>query len=105
MMVWKMHAGYEDNWDALGLLPQFLDANDERPAREQFDGNYEHGGGWSPFPGHILNVDRLRLEYPGDPPLRPKGETMLRNERIIVFECDWVVILQPDGKYEVARMD
>ena len=28
---------------------------------------------------------------------------MLRQERIIVYECSWVCIIQPDRSFEVAR--
>ena len=31
--------------------------------------------------------------------------TMLRKEAIMLFEYAWVMILQPDGSYEIARMD
>ena len=39
------------NPDDLGLLPSMLSEHDPRPAREQFDARYGHGGGWRPFTG------------------------------------------------------
>ena len=30
--------------DMVGLIPSFLDTEDTRPAREQIDANYQHGG-------------------------------------------------------------
>jgi hypothetical protein len=39
--------------EELGLLPDFIDQNDPRSAREQFDANYGHGGGWHPIDGFI----------------------------------------------------
>jgi hypothetical protein len=88
----------------LGLLPGMLNANDERPAREQFDANYQHGGGWHPMKGHVLGPDNS-LTYPGDPPLSPLAFTLLRDEQIVFYDCSWVVIIQPDRTFEVCRMD
>ena len=91
--------------NALGFLPGFLDERDPRSAREQLNANYTHGGGWQPFEGHVLDYKGAALLYPGDPPMQLKGMTMLRNEVILVFQHDWVVILQKDGSWECARMD
>ena len=32
--------------EMLGLIPYFLHPNDSRPAKEQFNERYAHGGGW-----------------------------------------------------------
>jgi hypothetical protein len=88
----------------LGFLPGMLDDEDPRPAREQFDANYQHGGGWRPFTGYRVNPDGS-LSYPGDPPIYPLAMTMLRDERIMLYEHSWVGIFQPDGSAEIARMD
>jgi len=88
----------------LGLLPEFLDPNDPRPAKEQIDSNYSHGGGWRPLKGFEINSQN-RIVYPGDPPLRPVAVAKLRKELIIVHEMDWVAIIQPDRSFEVARID
>jgi len=91
--------------DHLGLLPSFLDAENPQTAKEQLHQNYQHGGGWSPFVGHTLDRDNLSLHYPGDPPLRALACAKLRKELIVVYEASWVAIIQPDGSYEVCRMD
>jgi len=87
----------------LGFLPQMLNENDTRPAREQFDTNYRHGGGWQPIPGMTMHNTTLR--YPGDPPFKPIAMILLRDEMILLYEHDLVCILQRDGTFEVARMD
>lgn len=93
-------------FDMVGIIPEMLDENDPRPAREQFDTNYQHGGGWMPFHGHTLvPEDKFKLCYPGDPPLLPVALIRLRHERIVIYPHAWVVILQPDNTFEVARMD
>jgi len=90
--------------DMLGLLPGMLDENDPRPAREQFDANYQHGGGWRPFNGFKLTAN-YSLLYPGDPPMRALAMTKLRDELIIFHDYSWVTIIQPDGSHETCRMD
>lgn len=89
----------------LGYLPGFLDLNDERKAAEQFNERYVHGG-WRPYGQDkfkLIGKDKV-LQYPGDPPIRPYALTMLHDETILLYQSDVVVILQPDGSFEVARM-
>jgi hypothetical protein len=90
--------------DLLGLVPAFLDERDPRPAREQIDANYQHGGGWRPMPKFKLLPDG-RLSYPGDDPLPVLAETRLRDEVIRFYDCSWLAIVQPDGSFEVSRVD
>lgn len=86
----------------LGLLPGMLFKNDPRPAREQFDTNYVSG--WSPFHGFTMNK-KMELCYPGDPPMKLLARTKLRDEVILLHDCSWVTIVQPDGSHETCRMD
>jgi len=107
MMIWEIkHPRATPEW--LGFLPGMLNPNDPRKARDQFAANYVSG--WMPFSGVgdqklTLNEAKDKLLYPGDPPMQLIAETRLRDELIRLFECDWVAIIQPDGDYEVARMD
>jgi hypothetical protein len=93
--------------DVLGLLPGMIGDDDPRPAREQFDSEYQHGGGWCPLPGFTLDTSKKlpTLRYPGDPPLKAFAIARLRDERIVLFECSIVCIIQKDGAFEAARMD
>lgn len=88
----------------LGYIPAFLSENDPRPAKEQVDAAYSHGGGWQSFPGFTMlpNGDML---YPGDPVTRCLFETRLRDETIRFYEHAWLAIVQPDGTFDVARID
>jgi len=88
--------------EMLGLIPFFLDDQDPRPAREQFDSAYI--GGWHPFEGFTMLPDG-NLSYPEDPPTQLLAETKLRNETIRFYHHSWVSIIQPDGTFEIARMD
>jgi len=102
-------AGHHPN--ELGALPDFINQNDPRPAREQFDANYQHGGGWRPMKGFTQQRNRagkpgIVLEYPGDPPYHPIASWPLRHELIVVYRYSWVAIFNTkDGTFEVARMD
>ena len=94
----------------LGLIPMFLSRDNPLPAREQFDNNYAHGGGWQPMTGWTLNSD-LTLQYgdleeeDADPPLSPLARVNFKDELILVYPAAWVAIVQQDGSFEVSRMD
>lgn len=90
--------------DMLGFLPDFLNNADPRSARDQLASAYVHGGGWSPFQGFTMLRDG-NLQYTGDPVVLLLWETKLRDETVRFYECAWVAIVQPDGQFEVARMD
>lgn len=87
--------------EGLGMLPCFLWENDARSAREQFDTRY--CSGWEPFDG--FTITKRGLEYPGDPPLRLLAEAKFRDEVVRLYDSSWVAIIQPDGSFEVSRMD
>lgn len=91
--------------DLLGLIPAMLSRDDPRPAKEQFDEHYAHGGGWRPIEGWTLTWPGGSLFYSGDPPLRPLAQAQLHGELIIVYPHAWVCIKQADGSFEVARLD
>jgi hypothetical protein len=90
--------------EAWGFIPGFLDESDPRPPREQFNERYV--GGWMPGPpGLSFDFDTVTLTYPGDPPMTPISVMQFRTEWILLFPSSWVLILQPGGSWEVARMD
>jgi len=89
--------------EQLGYLPGFLNEDDPRPAAEQYDANYV--GGWRPLDGWAFDPREMLLKYPGDPPLEPFAATRLRDEMILFFPYAQVMVWQPDGSFEVARMD
>jgi hypothetical protein len=103
IMAWVFHRGCR--LGDLGLIPSFLRSDDPRPAREQLADGYGFAGGWSPMRGFKLGEGAQSLLYPEDPPLPVLAETCLRDEIIRVYECAWVAVFQPDGSFEVARMN
>jgi hypothetical protein len=101
-MIWKLfHPAATP--DSLGFIPSFFDEDEFLTAREQIDLNYAHGGGWRPFPG--VTMDEGCLRYPGDPPFPLLAEAKFRDETIRLYLGSWLAIIQPDGSYEVAKID
>lgn len=91
-----------------GIILTFLHEDDPRPAREQFNAHYISG--WHPFDGFtMLDPKNFVIQYEGkdgkDPPLSPFGAAVFRMERLLIYPSAWVVIVQPDDSWEVARMD
>lgn len=90
--------------ETLGYIPGWLSEADPRPAAEQLNEHYAHGGGWQPFHGFTLGEGNI-LQYPGDPPIKPLAFARLRDEAILFYPYSWVAIVQPDLSFEVCRMD
>lgn len=90
--------------EALGLIPMFLSKADGRSAAEQFRERYAHGGGWSAMDGWSLGPVG-EIKYNGDSALMPIAVAALGEETIRVYDGAWVSIAQPDGSFEVSRMD
>jgi hypothetical protein len=88
----------------LGLISGMLDVSNPAPARDQFNANYQHGGGWRPSDKFTLGDDDS-LGYPGDEPLHPLAEITFRDERVLIYESDFVAVIQPDRSFEVCRMN
>lgn len=90
--------------ESVGFIPEMLSEANPATARQQLDAGYIHGGGWVPFNGFELRADNS-IKYPGDPVHKPLAVMKLRDEQIFVYESGWVMVLQPDRSYEIARMD
>lgn len=87
--------------NCFGFIPSFLYEIDPRPAQEQFAERYQ--GGWRPMAGFVM--ENTTLHYRGDPPLHPIALLQFREERLFLYPHEWVAIVQPDGSFQVARMD
>lgn len=101
MLIWQLLI--PGALDLLGYIPTFLYEDDPRPAAEQFNERYANGGGWNPMNKWEFSDDCI--QYPGDPPYSPIAIASLRGERILVYQHSWVCIVQPDGSFQVSRMD
>jgi hypothetical protein len=89
----------------LGFLPGLLSEDDPRPVREQMADKYAYGGGWNPMQGFTLDQNTAALSYPGDPPMYPLATTVLRDEHLLLYPYDFLVVIQPDGSFEASRVD
>jgi hypothetical protein len=96
--------GHPEDW---GIIPGFLDTDDPRPAKEQFNAKYI--GGWNPFEGFKWDKENEILTYgegeDADPPMKPISMLLFRNEVIVMFPYEWVMIIQLDDSWEISRMD
>ena len=100
MMMWLMlHPRATP--DMLGFLPEFFSEDDPRGAVEQFDDAYQ--GGWHDMKGFTFDPKTMTLDYPGDPPTKALAMTMLREEFIILFQHEWLMVLQKDGSHRICR--
>jgi len=91
------------DFNVIGYLGDMLNDADPRPAREQLDEAYAHGGGFRPFSGFTL-LDN-GISYPGDPVMSELSRAQLRDESIRFYQGAWVAIVQPDGTHVISRMD
>lgn len=104
----------------LGQIPVWLDPKDPRPAKEQLNANYQHGGGWNSFPGFKWTDNGDEIVYApkgvwsqqlvdegeADPPMSPRAKLNFRDkETILVYPHEWISIVQPDRSFEICRMD
>ncbi len=92
----------------LGLLPDILIDLDTRPVKEQLEDRYAHGGGFRPMRTSQWRFDprTMILRFPGDPPFRPAAYTMINGEKCIFYpQASLLCIVQPDGEWEVTRVD
>lgn len=100
-------AGDRNAW---GYIPMFL-TRDHGTAKELINDGYV--GGWRPFKGFKLQIERasktampvFHLTYPGDPELRVRAVGKFGDETLVLFESDWLAIIQPNDQWEIARID
>lgn len=104
----------------LGMLPLWFNLGDERPAQEQANSGYEKtaGCGYHPQSGFTLKKDEkgnYAIQYgsgepdedgdDADPPLQEIARAELRDELIVLFDAEYVGIIQKDDSFVVARCD
>lgn len=91
--------------DVLGYLPDMFSDEDPTPVKEQIDRNYANGGGWRHAPGWSFDHETQVIKFPGDPPLLPLARCKVRDETVLLYQYSWVVVVQPDGTFEICHMD
>jgi hypothetical protein len=111
-VVWSLsHWAHKHglNYDSLGHIPSFLHIDDERPAKEQIDANYQHGGGWreANTDGHWkLIPERKQLQgHPDDEPYNLIASCWVGDDQVHLYDSAWCAIVHADGSMSVARLD
>lgn len=87
----------------VGQIPFWLSEENPKTAAQQINDGYPFGG-WRHFEGFVLREDNT-IKFPGDPAMKPIAEMKLREELILVYQSDWVAIIQPDRTFEICRID
>jgi hypothetical protein len=88
-----------------GIIITMIDPDDLRPAKVQLDEGYQHGGGWRHQDGFKYDSKTGWMTYPGDPPFKPRSAIRLREELVVLYPFGYIAIVQPDGSFEISRMD
>lgn len=98
----------------MGYIPVFLHELDPRPAKEQIQENYAHGGGWRPQDNWENVPNTFFLRYKGENYVyKPLYMTRLHaddpnlpTETFLIYENAWCAIFEEDlVSFEVSRMD
>lgn len=89
--------------ESLGILPMWIDSDDERTARQQFEAKYEFGV--HEMRGGTIDENGV-YQYPEDPPLYPLA-TMQHLDDIIHFYQYAIVgiVNQTTGETFMTRLD
>jgi hypothetical protein len=92
--------------DHLGWLVDILTSDDKRPIKEQLEDRYAHGGGFRPIKGFKMNPKTLIMRFPGDRPFKPAAATTINHEKVVFYPyCSLLAIIQPNGDFDVTRVD
>lgn len=104
---WTLHHS-QMTYDQLGWIPHIIRADDPRPVAEQVDDRYRHGGGWLPYGEGKWQRDIATgaLRYGSeDEPLPVLASLRVGEEMVYFYPYALVCVVQPDGSFEVSRMD
>ena len=106
-VIWRLAGSTPPN--ALGVIPHwFYEVG--KSCKDIVNENYGHGGGWRRTAlSFVLRTDcpaeEWRLEYPPDPAMFLLAYCVIGLEIFCIFEHAWCAIIQPDGTYEICRID
>jgi hypothetical protein len=103
--IWRLLApDVTPEW--LGYIPSFLRVDDDRPAKVQLNERYNRlaGASWRKTAAQFT-LSPHGLKSQSDPMMRVLAECQLGDENIRLYEGSWVAVIQPDGAFEVSRMD
>ena len=98
---------YDGDLHLMGMIPYMVTPLDPRPAVEQLHEGYAHGGGWHDFDGFKVEekAGGFTIKYPGDPVYKERARITMRDEKIVIFDHGWVLVVAPGKPHRIARMD
>lgn len=99
-MIWLTTSPHVD----LGFLPSLI-SEGAGPVAKQLETTYAHGGGWNPQSGFKLDLSTMTLKYPGDPPMKILAASKCGSERLFFYPYAYLLIMQEDDTWEIARVD
>lgn len=88
---------------ACGVLLEWVDDSDRRPAREQYDHHYNYGPLHESTGGSI--TEEGIFMYPQDPPQYPMVKGRMRHETIYIYQHAFVAIVNDNGNIFRTRID
>lgn len=88
----------------LGLVPYWFDSEDKRTVRELIETYYQHGGGFRNIDGCTM-AENQTIKYPGDPRMKPLAKMQHGDELVLMYDYAILAIVQPDGTFQVTRVD
>ena len=93
---------------ACGIIPEFIEANDKRPFKEQLDENYVAHVSWEPMGGPATFKDGV-YSYEGDSPLEPFARIGSQNpahegQELWIYRYG-IVVLETPTETLWGRMD
>lgn len=89
----------------IGFIPDFLSPDCEDSAAKQIGRNYKHGGGWRPLEGYSLDLEPGIVTHSSGLQMRPIAAAVMRAEVIAIYPRGYVAIIQPNGVFEIAKVD
>jgi len=87
----------------ISYLKFFLHEDDQRSASEQINERYRYGS-WHNFKGFKHLGDGV-IQFQDAPVDYPIAKAHLRAEVIYAYRYDWIAVFQPDGSFEVSRVN
>jgi hypothetical protein len=91
----------------MGAVPWFFDDEDPRPAAEQLNERYAHGGGFRPWGKEKWKLDAkaLTIKWPGEKAMKPRAKATLHTDTLVFYDHAILAIIHEDGTFDVTRVD
>ena len=100
---------YSRIMEVIGIIPNWLAAEQALPADQAIHVNYAHGGGWYRVNGFTIDPATGVLTYPEDPDMYPLAKFTRKawpNEIVYQYEYGYVAVFNTETyELNIARID